>query len=117
MNRYLEERVRAQLNQFDRAILATCGPAGPQLSHVRFETQGQIVYLFLLYGSDHLFNLETDAQVVLLAPTWKLYGRGTVVSDTASIGERSWQVIVQVAPLQLHILSGDHHSVIETIDL
>ena len=117
MNKHLEQRIREQFNQLDRALLATCGPAGPQISTVTFETQAQVLYLFLAHGSDHLFHLETDANVVLLTPNWKLHGRGTIVSGSASVVGQPWQVLVEVVPVRLHILGEDRQSVVETFDL
>jgi hypothetical protein len=116
MNKHLQHRVEEHLTQYNLAILATCGAAGPQISSVTFHVQNLRLYLLLSDGSDHLFNLETQPELVMLAPTWKLNGRGTVVQDSTMVAGQPWQVVVQVEPVQLHILSKDGHSSAETID-
>lgn len=105
MNKHLQKRIEALLNQFDRATLTTCGPAGPQLSIVTYSVQGVQLHLEQLHGSDHLFNLETQPDLVLLTEGWRLHGHGHTNQQQATI---------VVTGARLHVLNGQHS--VETID-
>ncbi len=62
MNQHLQQRVADLLAQYDTVTLATCGPAGPQISRVPYRVQQLDLYLFVPHGSDHLFNLESQPE-------------------------------------------------------
>jgi hypothetical protein len=66
MQTHLQQRVTTLLNQDNTAALATCGPAGAQLSVVPYTVSDLQLLLFLPRGSDHLFNLETNPGTALL---------------------------------------------------
>lgn len=116
MNKHLEQRVMALLNQYDSATLATCGAVGPQMSVVAYRVQQLSLYLFIPHMSDHLFNLESRPTLVLLAPRWKLHGHGQVLNEAMITPPQHWQMVVQVQPVCLHVLSEDSQHAVETID-
>jgi hypothetical protein len=116
MNKHLERRIEAYLALYDSAILATCGAAGVQISTVTYQVHHLHLYLLLPHGSDHLFNLETQPEIVLLSPSWKLRGRAAVIHDNTVAAAQPWQITVQVVPVQLDLLSQSGDSALETID-
>jgi hypothetical protein len=116
MNKHLKERVEQQLNQYESVTLATCGGGRLEISKVAYQTLNLSLYLLIPHGSDHLFNLETQPEIVLLSPAWKLNGRGTLLHDHTLTTAHPWQTVVQVEPDQLHILGADGYSSVETID-
>jgi hypothetical protein len=103
------------LAQHEVLTLATCGPAGPQVSQVSCRWHDGALYLFVPHTTDHLFNLENHPALALLTPTWKLDGQGYVSDDIAP--PFTWQVTIHVYPFRLHVLSGDGRSYLETIDI
>lgn len=115
MNRYLHERITALFAQFDRATLATCGRAGPQISMTAYQHDQQHLFLLLPHSSDHLFNLEGQPDLVLLTAAWKLHGTGALAQGAVPIQSQPWQVIIRVQPQRLHILDAGEQ-IIETID-
>ena len=117
MNKHLQQRVRELLTRYETASLATCGQAGPQIMSVPYRIQQLNLYLFVPHGSDHLFNLETQPELVLLSPEWELHGRGHEVAPNGDIAPlHTWQVVVSVQPVRLHILTTDGSGYSETID-
>ena len=111
MNKHLQLRVEALFNAHDTATLATCGPAGPQISIVTYSVKQLRLHLTLTHGSDHLFNLETEPSLVLMTAGWRLHGHRHAISDT-----NHQQATVIVIGTRLHILSDDGQNTIETID-
>ncbi len=114
MNRHLQPHIKALFEQYDRATLATCGAAGPQVSVVTYQTHDLNLHLLLPQTSDHLFNLGGQPDLVLLTPTWKLHGRGSRTQKPPL--SLSWQAFITVEPLHLHILDKDGQYAVETID-
>lgn len=112
MDVHLQQRVSELLQGYDRAILATCGPAGPQISMVPYAVKGLTIYLSLPHNSDLLFNLETNPVLALLTASWRLQGKGAVVKETVPFPH--WQTIVIVTGTNLHVLDEQH--TVETID-
>ena len=117
MNKHLWQRVESLLRKSNQAVLATCGGTEPQASVVHYQTHDVLLYLFVAHTSDHLFNLELNPDLVLLAPQWELHGRGYVMRNGVTAPPQAWQVIVQVQPLRIHILNADGSGYAETIDL
>lgn len=117
MNKHLWQRVESLLAGYDQAVLATCGVAEPQVSVAHYQMQDTHLHVFVTHASDHLFNLETQPELVLLSPAWKLYGRGAVSPDNSLGLPQPWQVIIRVQPLRLHILNADGSGYTETIDI
>lgn len=114
MNRHLQPHIKALFEQHDRATLATCGAAGPQVSVVPYQLHDLRLHLLLPQTADHLFNLEGQPDLVLLTPTWKLHGRGTRRHHSPL--SSSWQVVIRVEALRLHILDKNGQYAVETID-
>lgn len=115
MNKHLQERVEQHLTRYDTALLATCGPAGPQITPVTYQAQHLDLYLYVPHITDHVFNLETQPDVVLLTPGWKLHGRMIPAGDM--IAPHEWENVVRVQLNRFHILSEDSKTIIETIDV
>jgi hypothetical protein len=116
MNKDLERRVAEQLALYARATLATYGPAALQISTVSMQAHHLRLYLLLPHGSDHLFNLETLPEIVLLSPRWKLRGRAVVLHDGPVTAAQPWHAVIQVEPVQLDLLDENGDGSLETID-
>jgi len=114
MNKHLQERIEAILARYHTVTLATGGQAGPQISDVSYQAKHLRLYLFIPRSSDHLFNLETQPEVALLTPAWRLHGRMIATDNT--VAPHDWQRAVLVEPIRLHILSEDGQNTLETID-
>jgi hypothetical protein len=107
------------------AVLATSGPAGVQASEVTCEAAGLYLYILVPQTSDHLFNLEHETTVTLLAAGWELKGEAQMVAPGTANLEldllhdpgAAWCVLVQVTPYQLQIRREGGWGNIETIDL
>ena len=111
MNKHLQQRVESLFNAHNKVTLATCGPAGPQISIVTYSVKQLRLHLTLTHGSDHLFNLETMPSLVLMTIGWRLHGKRHAISD-----DNHQQATVIVTGTRLHILSNDGQNTIETID-
>jgi hypothetical protein len=116
MNRHFQQQICELLERYSSATLATAGPAGLQIGLVPYQLQHTQLYLLLAHGSDQLFNLEQQPDLVLLTEGWKLAGRGSILPDSAGIPAQPWQTVVRVEPLRLHLLREDGQSSCETID-
>jgi hypothetical protein len=116
MNRHFQQQVRKLLERYSSATLATAGPAGLQIGLIPYRLHDTQLYLLLPQGSDQLFNLETQPDLVLLTADWKLVGRGSILLAGAGIPAHPWQTVVRVEPLRLHLLHADGQSSLETID-
>lgn len=115
MNKHLQERVEQALMRHDTAILVTCGPAGPQASPVGVQVQGLNVQFCVSRNAEHLFNLSTQPEMLLLAPSWKLCGR--MIATNEQTAPHEWESVVHVQPIRFHILNDDGKTTIETIDI
>jgi hypothetical protein len=115
VDRHLQPHIKALFEQYDRATLATCGAAGPQVSVVTYQTlRPHTCTCCYRISSDHLFNLDGQPDLVLLTPTWKLHGRGSRTQKPPLLAW--WQAFITVEPLHLHILDKDGQYAVETID-
>ena len=116
MNAHLQQRVKDLLAHHDSTTLATCGPAGPQISIVSMQVNGLYLTLFVPNTSDHLFNLASQTKLALLTTAWKLHGRSIVAPDESIAPPHSWQTVIRVEPVRLHVFSKDGRHCVETID-
>ncbi|QPC81361.1 hypothetical protein G4Y79_16875 [Phototrophicus methaneseepsis] len=116
MNKTLRQRVMDLFHQYDTVMLVTCGQAGPQISQVAYRPEAIDLHLFVPHNSDHLFNLESQSDVVLVSPAWKLMGKATLEPKTSHPALENWQRVVKVTPYRLHVLAKDGQNPIETID-
>lgn len=115
MNKHLQERIKAYLKRYETVILVTCGPAGPQVSTVSYQTQHLDLYLYIPRNADHLFNLETQPELALFTTGWKLDGR--MIPAGESHAPHKWETVVRVQLSRFHILSEDSKTIVETIDM
>jgi hypothetical protein len=109
MNKHLLQRVTDLLNRHSDATLATCGLVEPQISIVTYTFERLRLYVAMPHGSDHLFNLEMQPNLVLLTENWRLHGQARL-----PVQVNYNQATVIVTMKRLHILNGQHS--VETID-
>lgn len=122
---YARQRAIEALKIPRTAVLATSGPAGVQASELPCEAIDLVLYLLVPQTSDHLFNLEHEPTVTLLAAGWELRGQAQVISPNAPDLEldllrepgAEWCVLVRVEPYQVQIRREAGWGNIETIDL
>jgi hypothetical protein len=122
---YAHQRAIEALKLPRRVVLATSGPAGVQAGEFPCEAIGLNLYLLVPQTSDHLFNLEQEPNVTLLAAGWELKGKARITSPNAAVLElgllreagAQWCVLVRVHPCQLQIRRQDGWGYLETIDL
>ena len=116
----LRDRTIQILAETGFCTLATTGPARLQASRVRCAGQGITLYLLIPDTSDHLFNLESEPEVVVTAENWRLRGRAEILKNSTevfSVEQSQWHTLVKVTPVRLHILPGSGvTSHAETID-
>jgi hypothetical protein len=116
----LRDRAAQILAETFFCTLATTGPAGLQASMVRCAGRGLTLYLLVPDTSDHLFNLETELEVVVTAENWRLRGTVDIVQDSTELfspDQSQWHTVVRVTPARLHILPGSGTAnYAETID-
>jgi hypothetical protein len=87
--------------------LATTGPAGIQASTVRCVGRGTNLYVLVPNTSDHLFNLESEAEVAVTTQSWYLRGNAGVVGDETGLfpaQQSQWHIVVRIVPIRLDIL-------------
>ncbi len=122
---YARQRVLEALRIPRTVVLATSGPAGVQASEFRCEAIDLDLYLLVPQTSDHLFNLEHEADITLLTARWALKGTAQIVPPGAmdlKLGLLQepgveWCALVRVDPYQLQIRREEGWGNIETVDL
>ncbi len=122
---YAHDRIVEALKTPHRAVLATSGPAGVQASEVPCEGLGLTLYLLAPRTSDHLFNLELDGRVTLVAAEWELQGTARVVDpiptdlalDLLAHPDAAWCALVRVDPDRLQVRRAGGWGHVETYDL
>jgi hypothetical protein len=75
--------------------------------------------------SDHLFNLESNSEVVVTTADWQLRGTASVLDETASpsglqlthMREAQWSRLVEIHPVRLHINRLNGWAFGETLDI
>ncbi len=122
---YARQRAIEALRIPRQAVLATSGPAGLQAGEFPCEAIDVDLYLLVPWTSDHLFNLEHDPAVTLLAAGWELKGAAQVISPTTL--DRAldllrepcaeWCGLVRVDPYRIQIRREKGWGYIETIEL
>jgi len=108
-----------------RVVLVTSGPAGVQAGEFACEAIGLNLYLLVPRTSDHLFNLEHESSVTLLAAGWDLKGEARIICDDPAhlqldlLGEpgAEWCELVRIIPYQIQIRREQGWGYLETIDL
>jgi hypothetical protein len=122
---YAHQRAIEVLKIPRKAVLATTGPAGLQVSELPCEALELDLYLLVPQTSDHLFNLENVATVSLLTDIWDLNGEAQILLpssinlklDMVRGPEAQWGVLVRVRPSKLQIRKEDGWGNLETIDI
>ncbi len=122
---YARQRASEALKIPRSAVLATSGPAGIQAGEFPCEAIDLDLYLLVPKTSDHLFNLEHDSTVTLLAAGWELKGKAHIVLPGTSDLKldlllkpgAEWCVLLHVDPCRLQIRREAGWGNLETIDL
>ena len=122
---YARQRAIQALSIPHTVVLATSGPAGVQASDFPCEAKELILYLLVPRTSDHLFNLEHNSSVTLLAAGWELKGEAQVSAASSSALDldllrepgAEWCVLVRIDPWRIQIKREGGWGNIETIDL
>jgi hypothetical protein len=122
---YARQRAIEVLKVPRRAVLATSGPAGVQVSEFPCEALDLELYLLVPQTSDHLFNLEHVSTVSLLTDIWDLKGEAQTLSpnsnnlklDILREPQAQWSVLVRVRPFKLQIRKGEGWGNLETLDI
>lgn len=120
---YARQRAEQIMTFTRRVILITNGPAGVQASECACEICGLVIYLLVPRTSDHLFNLETEPGVILLAGRWMAKGKAVLVWSAPRDLEimkttgAEWCQLVLLRPDEIQILRLDGWGSIESIDL
>jgi hypothetical protein len=122
---YARQRAIETLRTSRKAVLVTGGPAGVQASEVACQAVDLEFFLLLPQVSDHLFNLEHNPQVTLLAAGWCMKGEAWVIPafdappglELLHEPDARWCMLVHVIPRQLQIRREGGWGDQETIDL
>jgi len=123
MLNHLRQRVTETLSAARAATLSTHGAAGIQANVFPCESIDFGLYFLVPRTSDHLFNLEQDAEVVVTTDTWQVRGVAYIAPDCpAGLAllqqpDAAWCEVVMVRPTRLQIEwpGGAGHA--ETIDI
>ncbi len=124
MLNYAQKRTIDALRVPCSIVLATDGPAGLLAGEFPCESIGLILYLLIPKTSDHLFNLEKNSGVTLVAAGWELKGEAHIISpDTLDIQLHllskpviEWSSLVLVRPKQMQFRRNEDWGNLETID-
>jgi hypothetical protein len=81
--------------------------------------------LFVLVprASDHLFNIETQPEVVVIGENWNLKGQARLAPppdwppELGRHPEAKWSSVLVIHPTRLNLLARDTGSPTETIDI
>lgn len=122
---YGRQRAVEALRIPQTAVLVTSGPAGVQVSEYSCEAINLELYLLVPKTSDHLFNLEHDPAVTLLAAGWELRGEARIFPPGATSPDlqllqlpgAEWCLLLHVEPFQVQIRREGGWGNLETIDL
>jgi len=122
---YARLRAIEVLKDTRNVVLATSGPAGVQASEFPCEALGLDLYILVPQTSDHLFNLEHETTVTLLAAGWELKGEAQIVDpgtvdlelNLMQAPGAAWCALVRITPCQVQIRREGGWGNIETIDL
>jgi hypothetical protein len=126
MLNYARQRAVEALQNTRRAVLVTNGPAGVQASECPCQAAGLAVYLLAPGTCDHLFNLEHDPRVTLLAEGWELKGEARTLAgppddlpglDLLQEPAAAWSVLLRITPRQVQLRAPSGWGHVETIDL
>ena len=122
---YAHQRALEVLGAPHTAVLVTNGPAGIQIGEFACALSGLSLYVRVPQTSDHLFNLEYEAQVTLLITRCEVKGRAQIISremvnrDCDLLREQAadWCAFLRVEISQVQLRSEAGWGNRETIDL
>jgi hypothetical protein len=125
MLEHLRQRVAQTLAGTASLTLSTQGPAGLQSGHFECELVGICLFILVPHTSDHLFNLETNPDIVAVNRHWNLRGLARpVLPDMAPpqlrllrTPEAGWSTLVEIRPRRVNILGESPSGYSETIDI
>jgi hypothetical protein len=105
------------------ATLSTHGAAGIQANVFPCEAVELSLYILVPRTSDHLFNLEQNAEVVVTTEAWQLRGLACIGSECRPdlallrLPDAGWCEVVKIDPRQLQIVRAGESGYAETIDI
>jgi hypothetical protein len=125
MFNYAHQRALEVLGTPRTAVLVTNGPAGVQVGEFPCAALGVSLYLLVPHTSDHLFNLEYEATVILLITQCEVKGRAQIIAremvnrdcDLLRDPAADWCAFVRVEIFQVQIRSAEGWGNGETLDL
>lgn len=125
MLEHLRQRIVQALADARTVTLSTTGPAGLQSSRLPCEAHAIELFVLVPRASDHLFNLEVEANVAVVNEDWSLSGQARVVPRAeypahlalSRAPEAHWSEVVRIRPVRVHLLQQDTRSPAETIDV
>lgn len=125
MLEHLRQRIVQTLADARTVTLSTHGPAGLQSGHFACELVDVRLFILIPHTSDHLFNLETNPEVVVVNNNWNLRGRARQVLPEVAppclrlthTPEAHWSALVEIKPSQVNILGETTAGYSETIDI
>ncbi len=123
MLEHLRQRVIKTLAGVQAVTLTSSGAAGLQASHLPCQAVETELFVLVPRASDHLFNLETQPEVMVIAEAWNLKGRARLAAATdwprelRQHAQAAWSTALLIHPTRLNLLSQETGSPTETIDL
>jgi hypothetical protein len=120
---HLRQRVVDTLATAATATLSSHDPAGIQVNIFPCEARELVLFLLVPTTSDHLFNLESNSEVVVWTESWQARGIGRLLSEAPAglaLLERpdaAWCQLVAVYPSRLQIERSSGSEYAETIDI
>jgi hypothetical protein len=125
MLEHLRQRIIQTLAGVRAVTLSTYGPAELQASRLPCQVVEIDLYVLVPRSSDHLFNIESKPDVVVVNENWNLQGTACLVTpdecppeiELTRRPEAAWSEIIKIHPGRLTILRPSHGSPLETIDV
>jgi len=109
--RELRRQALEEIPNEPHSTLCTSGPAGVQASaETAMVGKDQTVLLRLPMTTEHVFNLEENPEVVLVAESWQLRGIGQVASRNPET------CIVEIVPRWVQLAANGRQAERPTID-
>lgn len=121
----LRQQISAALRGVDTATLATSGPGGLLADTYPCEAINLRLYLLLPRTSDHLVNLHSSEEALVVTETWRLHGKARVIQQDEcpeplrllTAADAKWRVVVEIQPDRIELDPIDGWGYRETIDL
>ena len=122
MLEHLRQRVIELLAGVRAVTLTTSGAAGLQASRLPCQAVETELYVLVPRASDHLFNLESQPDVVVIDDSWNMKGQARLAppatwpAELRQQAEAQWSNVVAIHPARLNLLCRETGSPVETID-